>query len=917
MVKKKLLLIALFFCLVAEMNSQELLPFVENFTKSEYNGDNQVWNAVQGSDNAMYFANNHYFLRYNGVRWEKYMLPNKTIIRSVFSDGDRIYSGSYNELGYWKRVSGTMMYFSLSKKKNLFKGTAVNEEIWKIFKFKGKLYFQSFNEIYIYDGKNIAKLNVPSQLSYCFPIKDSIYVATVNNGIYMLKGKTFSKKKEWSILDNEIIHSIDSNNGKTYIFTKKNGVFIADGSTIKPWGNSLLNNQLKKELINTAKFINKGKLAIGTAFKGIYIVDITNNTFININRNNSLKNNSVLSIGFDSENDLWLGMDNGISHVEINSPYTIFSDNTGVLGSVYSVLNTDTGFLMGTNHGVFNYQDKQLSFVQGSQGQVWQIDKVNERYIIGHNDGTFAYSNNKLQKLNTINGGWQILKNNYGKGYFQAYYSGIVIYDDATFTTYKKIKGLTKPIKKIAQNRRNELWAVDSYRGLYRIIFNDNQEVKAIENITQSNGIRNDYNVKMFNYKNEILFFINNKWYKFNTITNKLEIAVLFNDIFKVVSDVVPIDDESFLILKNGLFYVIHQEDAVFVWDLIPKKYYEGKILNEDTEVIKHNDRLIINIDDGFFTYSYKKKNTNPQNITIEGYYKSNLIDSDTKINYNHSIQLNVISPTYGYNKLNLYYKLNNSSYIPITNGNVILNNLSSGNQEFSVFSQKEGRFVEIANYDFKVARPWYFSFWMVLLYVLLISGTFFLYYRWNKIRYIEKIKLKEEELKHQKQIIELELIAENKLKMQEYDKHILEIQIQTKASEVAGKSLSIAKQSEMIDNIQNILSSENNVQSLKSQINKVIKINSLNKNEWKEFEINLFKSNEEFIKALTAKYNNLTPKDIRLCIYLKMNLSSKEIAQLMNISYRGVELHRYRLRKKISIPQDENLSKFLMSISN
>ena len=55
--------------------------------------------------------------------------------------------------------------------------------------------------------------------------------------------------------------------------------------------------------------------------------------------------------------------------------------------------------------------------------------------------------------------------------------------------------------------------------------------------------------------------------------------------------------------------------------------------------------------------------------------------------------------------------------------------------------------------------------------------------------------------------------------------------------------------------------------------------------------------------------------KDIKLCVYLKMNLSSKEIAPMMNISFRGVELHRYRLRKKLNLIQDENLSKFLLSI--
>ena len=89
----------LFLFLAFQLHSQELIPFVENFTKSEYSGDNQNWNIVQGNDNAMYFANNHYFLRYNGVKWEKYTLPNKTIIRSVFIDGDRVYCGSYKEFG--------------------------------------------------------------------------------------------------------------------------------------------------------------------------------------------------------------------------------------------------------------------------------------------------------------------------------------------------------------------------------------------------------------------------------------------------------------------------------------------------------------------------------------------------------------------------------------------------------------------------------------------------------------------------------------------------------------------------------------------------------------------------------------------------------------------------------------------------
>ena len=116
-----------------------------------------------------------------------------------------------------------------------------------------------------------------------------------------------------------------------------------------------------------------------------------------------------------------------------------------------------------------------------------------------------------------------------------------------------------------------------------------------------------------------------------------------------------------------------------------------------------------------------------------------------------------------------------------------------------------------------------------------------------------------------------------------------------------------------MIENIQSILDSDVDLNKLKSEIKKTIKINAINKQEWKAFETNLNQIHNEFIINLSKKYTNLTSKDIKLCVLLKMNLTSKEIAPMMNISFRGVELQRYRLRKKLGITQEENLNKFLL----
>jgi AraC family chitin signaling transcriptional activator len=139
--KAKTIPLFFFFFLSIQLYAQDLLPFVENYNKSDYQGDNQIWNVAQGKDNAMYFANNHYLLRYDGIKWEKYMLPNKTIIRSIYIDGDIIYSGSYKEFGYWYRKEGKMKYVSISKGRKVF-DEKENEEIWKIFKFNGKIYLR-------------------------------------------------------------------------------------------------------------------------------------------------------------------------------------------------------------------------------------------------------------------------------------------------------------------------------------------------------------------------------------------------------------------------------------------------------------------------------------------------------------------------------------------------------------------------------------------------------------------------------------------------------------------------------------------------------------------------------------------------------------------------------------------------------
>ncbi|MGL5111968.1 MAG: LuxR C-terminal-related transcriptional regulator [Flavobacterium sp.] len=911
-------IISIFLILTGLASSaQELLPFVQNYDKTNYQGDNQVWDVTQGQDRALYFANNHNLLRYNGVVWEQYQLPHKTVIRSVFSDQDRIYSGSYKEFGYWKRSDGKMRYYSISRGKKIFNETD-NEEVWKIFKLKNRLYFQSFNALYSYENGRVAKISFPFLISYCFVVEHTIYVASVTQGIFKLVGQKLHPITGWELLKNNVIHGLQKRGAQWFIFTQKNGIFVAENHRIKAWPDPL-NTHLKKVHINKAVFVSPEKMVIGSGSNGLYLYDFSRGTYETIHRKNALRNNTVLSIFVDKEKDLWLGLDNGISHVEISSPVAILNDHSGALGSVYAVAQTKPfHYLIASNHGLFEFEQNTLKPLPNTEGHAWNVSKVANDFIIGHNDGTFFYdSAGKLTKINPVNGGWNFVKSRVNASYLQGTYAGIRIYPNPNnFGESFPIKKLDKPIRYVAQIHKHEIWAADQYRGLYRVTIDEQYQTKKIENITQKSRLKNDFGVKLFEFRNKLLFLIHQSWYEFNSLTGTLEHNAWFQSNFKNITDIIPIDDQQFLVISGDLLYHVRANAEQFQWNIIPEKYYRGKIVRNNLKISKTQHKYLLTLDDGFISLplNFEKK---PLVVPIiEAFSSTIAVANGAKIDHNLALKIHVISGRYGANKPNLFYKFDQiTTFTPVRRGIITLNHLNTGAHTLSLFHYDGIRYHKVKSFSFTVRPPWYFSVGMIILYLLALGVLFFLYYKWNKLRYIQKLQLKEEELKHLNKVKELEFQTEKYLQIQAYEKHILELELQSKSSEVAGKSLSIAKQTEMMENIQTILASDADLGKLKSDIRKVIKINAVNKHEWEAFENNLNQIHKEFITNLSTSFPNLTPKDIKLCIYLKMNLSSKEIAPMMNISFRGVELHRYRLRKKLELKQEENLTKFLLSL--
>ena len=143
-------------------------------------------------------------------------------------------------------------------------------------------------------------------------------------------------------------------------------------------------------------------------------------------------------------------------------------------------------------------------------------------------------------------------------------------------------------------------------------------------------------------------------------------------------------------------------------------------------------------------------------------------------------------------------------------------------------------------------------------------------------------------------------------------------LQTQAKNKELAVSTMSLIKKNELLALIKEDLkksSDETSFKSIKSVITTTINKNISVDNAWSAFKEAFDTADKDFLKKVKQVHESLTPNDLRLCAYLRLNLSSKEIAPLLNISVRSVEIKRYRLRKKMDLPHEARLVDYILSI--
>ena len=160
---------------------------------------------------------------------------------------------------------------------------------------------------------------------------------------------------------------------------------------------------------------------------------------------------------------------------------------------------------------------------------------------------------------------------------------------------------------------------------------------------------------------------------------------------------------------------------------------------------------------------------------------------------------------------------------------------------------------------------------------------------------------------------------AENELVALRNEK--LQAEVDFKNAELATSAMHLVQKGEILTKIKTelnqvmkVLSNEKEANELKKMIKVLGEDDKMDK-DWEHFAQHFDKVHNDFVVKLKEKHAGLSGNELKLCAYLRMNLSTKEMAQLMNISVRGVEISRYRLRKKLGIATEVSLFEYLMRV--
>ncbi|MBE0653852.1 MAG: regulator [Bacteroidales bacterium] len=915
--------------------SQEPSFVIKNFTKGDHQGEYQNWSVTEGPEGFIYLANNSGLLEYDGINWEFHISPDINNIRSVVSDPStgRIYTSGYREMGYWKRDSvGILSYTSLTP---LAESEFVrNEEFWKIIIYSGKVIFQSFSGIFIFENDMFNVLRPEGFINTINLVGDSIYLHLQNKGISLLDQDKVVPALQDTMLDDKLIRfSFSIGKDSLLIGTASHGLFLIHEGRVRPVYEHL-RKYFENNTINRGCLGSDSTIIIGTILDGITAIDRKGKLRFRINQENGLQNNTVLDL-YSNNDKLWVALDRGVSFIDLNPDPSCTIYPVKETGAVYSAAVYNGKLYLGTNQGLYSRlleeNNDNLRLLPGTQGQVWDCQIIDSILFVGHNSGTFLVDKEGIQKISDVNGGFCIIENPFQPNtLIQSTYNDLVFFmkEKGEWSMAHTIGNFYDLIRFIEMDHHGNLWAGHMRRGVFKLKMNEEQnKVTDIHYFGKNSVFEQEYGIHVFKLENRVVFTTGKKLFTYDDLNDTIiEYSRVNESIGKYTGAhrIVKAPGHRYWFLTKraaGLFHF--DNDSIRLVKEFPMELINYHVIDDYENIIPLDTAIgLLCLENGFAILNADLPDSRAEirdarlilkSISIHGNAETRERLPINKLDFiipfsKNTLDIQFAFPYFSTRNIGFTYRvegLDESWSEPKARPEFQLNRFPSGEYTIHVKAMNEwGESCPEFTLHLTVLQPWYFSVYALVFYFFTALGIVLL------VRYVSVKKIKQRE-KHKRELKEQEL---TRLRNQN-----LQTELSYKSRELANSTMSIIQKNQFLLDLKELLKEHKSQLGTRyperyyNHIVEKIDRNISGGDDWKIFEMNVEQAHESFIHKLINTYPELSHSDLRLCTYLRMNLTSKEIAPLMRISVRGVENHRYKIRKKLALSPEENLTDFIL----
>jgi hypothetical protein len=734
------------------------------------------------------------------------------------------------------------------------------------------------------------------------------------------------------------------NRDSLLVATLKNGLFVLSGGQFSAFRFDGI-NPFHDQRILCAMVMDDGHIAIGTQLGGLYMIGQRGRVIENLSRREGLQNNTVLGLFSDKAHNLWMGLDDGIDFNAYNSAVKHIYPERLNEGTGYSAIVFNHSLYIGTSNWLYELPvggNTDLSMINGTfktvantKGPAWGLAAIDHSLLLAHHEGAFQVKGDEAFPISNHPGYWNFIpltKDPSSTELLAGNYNGLdrMVYQHYSFILKGNIHFNESARFVVIEN--HTAWVSHNYKGIYKIDL-DATETAAPKLYTDHNGLPSLLKNRLFYIRNRMVAATAKGVYEYNSQKDTFEPSAYFKNIFGQ-RDLRYLKEDQ----QGNVWFI--EEKKLGVADFsspLPRLIYfpelDGKLVSDFENIYPLDEQnIFVGAEKGFYHINYRqyKRNKDPLRVLVRmvkatgdadsilnGGYAVNdakLPELSSKQNSLHfeyaapafQIQSNILYSYYlkGFDKgWSGWSKRPEKDYT----------NLPEGRYIFQIKARSNLGEESVATaYAFIVLPPWYRSTWAYLVYGLGFIAFNYLFYRLLKRKFRLQKQKYEQEQKH--------LSYMHRLEMDRSEKEIialknekLESEILGKNSELAAVAMHLLQKSELLTMIREELvrlrKADNDMPS--EELKKLIRIlnqESKMDKDWDQFAAYFDTTHSDFLKAIKEVHPLLSVHELKLCAYLKMNLSSKEIAQLLNISVRGVEVSRYRLRKKLLLPTEINL---------